>query len=58
MHLEQFRQPRRSFGLTPDLGDLGQSYEFAVEVSDGRGGTDQLAWQVSVPNRAPEITSI
>ena len=24
---------------------------------DGRGGTDRPSWQVTVPNRAPEITT-
>ncbi len=46
-----------SLSWSPNLGDLGESYEFAVEVADGRGGTDQLTWQVGVPNRAPEISS-
>ena len=42
---------------SPDLGDLGESYDFVVGVLDGRGGTDRLSWQVTVPNRAPEITT-
>jgi hypothetical protein len=42
---------------SPQLADLGRTYGFSAEVSDGRGGTDRISWDVTVPNRAPEITS-
>ncbi len=42
---------------TPALGDLGRRHQFSVEVSDGRGGTDTLSWEVEVPNRPPSIES-
>ena len=45
----------RRITWTPRLEDLGASQTFAVEVSDGRGGTDVLTWQVEVPNRGPTI---
>jgi hypothetical protein len=39
------------------VADIGRRVTFSVEVSDGRGGTDQLQWRVEVLNRAPVIES-
>lgn len=47
---------------TPSAEEGGQSHNFHLNVSDGRGGTDQQIWSVAVApvpvqNTAPTITS-